>query len=99
MNISKGGHKLTQPLPKKLPLSDLINDVFDGPRRIHFIQDGVPYIRLGDLDAGEIYFDPNQKIAPADLDQHFYLRPEDVLVTKTGDEPRAMITSRKQKMH
>lgn len=93
MNISKGGHKLTRPLPKKLPLSDLINDVFDGPRRIHFIQDGVPYIRLGDLDAGEIYFDPNQKIAPADLDQHFYLRPEDVLVTKTGDEPRAMITS------
>jgi hypothetical protein len=45
------------------------------------------------LDAGEIYFDPYQTIAPLNLERRFYLRPGDVLVSKTGDEPRAVVTS------
>jgi hypothetical protein len=74
-------------------LSDILADVFDGPRRIQFETHGAPYVRLGDLDAGEIYFDPCQTIAPLDLERRFYLRPGDVLVSKTGDEPRAVVTS------
>ncbi|TRZ50182.1 hypothetical protein D4S03_07185 [bacterium] len=74
-------------------LADFLDNIFDGPRRIQLIEHGAPYIRLGDLDAGEIYFDPHQTSAPLNLESRFYLRPGDVLVSKTGDEPRAVVTS------
>lgn len=76
-------------------LSDVLSDIFDGPRRVQFVLTGIPYIRLGDLEAGEIYINPSQAIGPLDLDGRFYLRAGDVLVTKTGDEPRAAIVPAK----
>ena len=90
MNFSKGGVAI---LPHIIQLADMLEDVFDGPRRIHLETNGVQYIRLGDLDAGEIYLDPSQMVAPRNLDHRFYLKAGDVLVSKTGDEPRAMVTS------
>lgn len=81
------------PPSSSILLSDVLEDVFDGPRRIQFESNGAPYIRLGDLDAGEIYFDPSQAIAPLDLVPRFYLRSGDVLVSKTGDELRSVVTS------
>lgn len=74
-------------------LADFLDNIFDGPRRIQFIEHGVLYIRLGDLEAGEIYCDPCQTSAPLNLESRYYLRPEDVLVSKTGDEPRAVVTT------
>jgi hypothetical protein len=51
----------------------------------------VPYIRLGDLElAKSIRSKPED--CTSGFRSTFLLRPEDVLVTKTGDEPRAMIT-------
>ena len=93
MNLSKG-KKLTNLFPSPaIFLSDVLEDIFDGPRRIRFESHGAPYIRLGDLAAGEIYFDPSETIAPLDLDPRFYLRSGDVLVSKTGDELRSVVTS------
>jgi len=71
-------------------LKDLVLGIFDGPRRIQFIKSGTPYIRLGDIEMGEIYIDPQQNIAPSNLDHRFYLQHDDVLVNKTGDDPRAV---------
>ncbi len=81
----------TLPNLNKFLLADVLSDIFDGPRRVQFIAAGTPYIRLGDLEAGEIYINPSQAISPPDLEARFYLRPGDVLVTKTGDEPRAVV--------
>ena len=72
-------------------LADFLDNIFDGPRRIQFVDQGAPYIRLGDLEAGEIYCNPCQTSAPLNLESHYYLRPGDVLVSKTGDEPLALL--------
>ena len=71
----------------EIELADVLKDIFDGPRRVQFIENGVPYIRLADLESGEIYLDPNQNVGPLDIDPRYYLVPGDILVTKTGDEP------------
>lgn len=77
----------------EIELADVLKDIFDGPRRVQFIENGVPYIRLADLESGEIYLDPNQNVGPLDIDPRYYLVPGDVLVTKTGDEPRSALVS------
>lgn len=75
------------------PISHLVEDVFDGPRQVTFKPDGLAYIQLGGLQAGEVYPDSAKRVDPQDLDPRFLLRCGDVLLSKTGESPRAALVS------
>lgn len=75
------------------PISQLVEDIFDGPRQVTFKRDGLAYIQLGGLQAGEIYPDSAKEVDPEDLDRRFILGAGDVLLSKTGEAPRAALVS------
>ncbi len=75
------------------PISHLVEDVFDGPRQVTFQPDGLAYIQLGGLQVGEVYPDPAKQVDPQNLDSRFILRCGDVLLSKTGEAPRAALVS------
>ncbi|GIK36928.1 MAG: hypothetical protein BroJett011_07610 [Chloroflexota bacterium] len=74
-------------------LDEFTLDICDGPRETDPVAAGIPYLRLGDLNAGDIapakgVFVAEQKIKP-----RFRLSPDDVLLSKTSDEPRAALVT------
>lgn len=75
------------------PISHLVEDVFDGPRQVTFQRDGLAYIQLGGLQVGEVYPDSAKQVDPLGMDPRFILRCGDVLLSKTGEAPRAALVS------
>lgn len=74
-------------------ISHLVTDIFDGPRRVTFKLGGLMYIQLGGLQTGEIYPDLEKQVDPCNLNTRFILCSSDVLLSKTGDTPRAALVS------
>lgn len=58
-----------------------------------FQPNGLAYIQLGGLQVGEVYPDSAKQVDPHDLDPRFILRCGDVLLSKTGEAPRAALVS------
>lgn len=70
-----------------------MTDVFDGPHQVTFSPTGLVFIQLGGLQTGEIYPGMQKRVDPQSLDSRFILRRGDVLLSKTGEAPRAALVS------
>ena len=79
------------------PLSKLVLDVCDGPRTVRDSGKGIPYVRLRDLrndivSSGHESF-TNTKVSA----ERFILNKGDVLIAKTGGEPRGTLVGNRLK--
>jgi hypothetical protein len=76
-------------------LDELALDICDGPRKTDPVTAGIPYLRLGDLNAGDIALTEEVFVAEQNIKPRFRLAPDDILLSKTSDEPRAALVTEK----
>jgi hypothetical protein len=74
-------------------LDELTSDICDGPRQTSLVPEGIPYVRIGNLKAGDISSTDGVFVEGRAIKERFKLIPGDVLLSKTSDEPRAAIVT------
>lgn len=74
-------------------LDELAADICDGPRQVDLAEAGTPYVRIGDLNVGDITATEAVFVSERHIKERFRLRCDDVLLSKTSDEPRAALVT------
>ncbi len=80
-----------------MPLSDLLLHACDGPRNIKESNKGVPYVRLRDLRNDLVCSACESFTSIEGIADRFFLKEGDVLIAKTGEEPRGTLIGNKLK--
>ncbi len=69
---------------------DELAEITDGLRKAKVTRDGLPLLRLGDLQAGEVALDNALRVDPR-VAARYRLQPGDILLSKTGEEPQVAL--------